>query len=84
MLMSGCRFMRRLRWCFRLSLRLRLRRLGKIGLVIDALNASNVHRAKCPPLGPALRKQYYQVNTLPATLSSLVGIVHCSAYWTAE
>ena len=37
MLIGGSRFMRRLRWCFRLLLRLRSRRLGKIGVVIDAL-----------------------------------------------
>ena len=37
MLMGGSRFMRRLRWCFRLLLRLRSRRLGRIGGGIDAL-----------------------------------------------
>ena len=36
MLMGGRRFMPRLRWSSHLLLRLHLRRLGKIGVVIDA------------------------------------------------
>ena len=82
MLIDGRRFMRRLRWSSRLLLRLHSRRLGKIRVVIDAPIHQMSIEENLHPWIQGSRKQYRQVNTLRAALSSPVEAVHCSAYWT--